>query len=105
MSDSTTSPNSDGESPLDFSKMLPFELELVSPEIAARSRKNQTVILQFINEITAASVAEKMGLHESSVSRFKSQGGLAFAARLLASAGLKVVPSDAIVYIQPDAFK
>ncbi|WP_426106422.1 hypothetical protein [Massilia sp. TSP1-1-2] len=93
------------ESALDFSKLQAFDPEPVSPEIAARSRKNQAVILQFINNVTAATVAETMNVHESSVSRFKSGGGLAFAARLLAGAGLKVVPADAVVFIQPEEFR
>jgi DNA-directed RNA polymerase specialized sigma24 family protein len=90
---------------LEFSRTASFELEPVSPEIAARSRKNQAVILQTINDVTAAAIAETMNVHESSVSRFKSGGGLAFAARLLASAGLKVVPVDAIVFTQSDVHK
>lgn len=104
MSDSTTG-NSNIESAPEFSKLQPFDPEPVSPEIATRSRKNQAVILQHIQHITAATIAENMNVHESSVSRFKSGGGLAFAARLLASAGLKVVPVDTLVYAQPEEYR
>jgi len=93
------------DSSLEFSRIENFQLETVSPEILDRSRKNQSVILRAIEQRSAAAIAETMGVHDSTVSRFKSQGGLTFAARLLACAGLKVVPSDAIVYLQPDEFK
>jgi len=90
---------------LEFSRMESFQLETVSPEIKERSRKNQSVILRAIDEVSAAAVAERMGVHDSTVSRFKSQGALNFAALLLASAGLKVVPGNAIVFLQPDEYK
>jgi DNA-directed RNA polymerase specialized sigma24 family protein len=102
MNDSTG--NIDPSAP-EFSKLQGFEAEPVSPEIAARSRKNQALILRAINDVTAATIADNMSVHESSVSRFKSGGALAYAARLLASAGLKVVPADAIVYTQPDDYR
>lgn len=102
MIDNTTS---NGENTAEFSKLQSFDPEPLSPEIAARARKNQAVILQSITNVTATTIAETMNVHESNVSRFKSGGGLAFAARLLASAGLKVVPADAIVYIQPDEYR
>lgn len=89
----------------EFANPSLFELTTVSPEIAARSRKNQVQILQAINDRTATVVAETMGVHDSSISRFKSHGGLVFAATVLASAGLKVVPVDAVVFVQPDGFK
>lgn len=88
-----------------FSKLNGIEAEPVSPEIAARSRKNQAVILRAIDDLTAATIADNMGVHESSVSRFKSGGGLAYAARLLASAGLKAVPVDAVVYTQSEDYR
>ena len=89
----------------EFSRMESFQLETVSPAIRDRSRKNQAVILRAIEEVSGAVVAESMGVHDSTVSRFKSQGALTFAALLLASAGLKVVPANAIVYLQPDEYK
>lgn len=98
-------PEQNTDSSLDFSRLDVFQLDSVSSEIIERSRKNTAVILQTINDRTATAIAEAMGVHDSAVSRFKSQGGLAFAARLLAAAGLKVVPSDAVVYVRPEEFK
>lgn len=89
----------------EFSKSLLSDLAQVSPEIADQSRKNFTTILHFINNATATAIAERMGMHESSISRAKSGGQLNYCARLLAAAGLKVVPFDAIVYLQPDEYR
>lgn len=105
MTDGSPQQDSSTDTSLEFSRMEHFQLESVSPEILDRSRKNSAVILRAIDAVTAATVAERMGVHDSTVSRFKSQGALNFAARLLAAAGLKVVPADAIVYLQPDEFK
>ncbi|MCY0916439.1 hypothetical protein [Massilia antarctica] len=82
-----------------------FDFAQVSPELTAQSRKNHSTILDFINNVTATAVAERMGIHESSVSRAKSHGQVAFFARLLAAAGLKVVPANSVVYLQPDEYR
>jgi hypothetical protein len=105
MTDGVTPEQNSTDSSLDFSRLDLFQPDSVSAEIIERSRKNTAVILQTINERTATAIAEGMGVHDSAVSRFKSQGGLAFAARLLAAAGLKVVPADAVVYVRPEEFK
>ena len=82
-----------------------FDPAQVSQEMTLRSRKNSTIILQKINDQTASLTADRMSVSESSLSRWKSSGGLQFAALLLASIGLKVVPVDAVVYIESDDFK
>lgn len=93
------------QSDAEFSKSELLDLAQVSPEIADQSRKNFSTILHFINKATATAVAERMGMHESSISRAKSGGQINFCARLLAAAGLKVVPVEAVVFLQLDEYR
>lgn len=65
----------------------------LSPTIAENARKNERAILQAFARVSQARIAEQMGVHDSTVSRFKD-GGLEQAAALLAACGLKVVPVD-----------
>lgn len=58
-----------------------------------RSRKNERTILQHLARHGQNVVAEKMGISESKVSRFKN-GELAEMAGFLAAIGLKVVPEE-----------
>lgn len=89
----------------DFTRLAVFDGEEVSPQIIGRTRKNNVTILQELNSIGAGEVARRMGVHDSSVSRYKNQGGLMYTCRFLASLGLKVVPESAIVYLQPEEYK
>lgn len=59
----------------------------------ARARKNEAQILQRLLRIGQSVVAQRMGVSESKVSRFKN-GELAEMAAFLAALGLKVVPED-----------
>ena len=92
------------ESNLEFSRVLPFNMETVSPEILLLSRKNNANFLQAIDSKKAVNIAEMMGVSESAISRLKSSGTLGMVCMALACAGLKVVPHDAVVYIQPEEF-
>jgi hypothetical protein len=56
-----------------------------------RARKNEQVILQSLAATGQAALAQRMGCHESTVSRLKDGGITQFAAAL-AHMGLKVVP-------------
>jgi hypothetical protein len=56
-----------------------------------RSRKNEQVILQALAATGQGELAKAMGVHESTVSRFK-EGGITQFAAALAHLGLKVVP-------------
>ena len=89
---------------LEFSRVLPFNMETVSPEILVLSRKNNANFLQAIDSKKAVNIAEMMGVSESAISRLKSSGTLSMVCMALACAGLKVVPHDAIVSIQPEEF-
>lgn len=99
-----TNESQPADTTLDFSRSGLLDGVELSPEVTARSRKNTTVILQKMQELTGVELAQRMGFHESQISRFKS-GQLQFAALLLAAAGLKVVPADATVFVQPDEYK
>lgn len=67
----------------------------LSPAIAELSRKNETAILRQLAEVSQARIAEQLGVHDSTISRFKD-GGLSQAASLLAACGLKVVRTDRV---------
>lgn len=101
-----TAPVPQGEdTDLGFSRLPLFDAQPVSPEIIARTRKNTAIVLQRLNEIGGGNLAQRVGVHDSAVSRWKGQGAMAFMCRLLACMDLKIVPADAIVYTQPDEFK
>lgn len=59
-----------------------------------RARKNEQLILQALASTGQSTVANAMGLNESTVSRMKD-GAITQAAALLAHCGLKVVPVGA----------
>lgn len=63
----------------------------VSAEVETRSRKNQSTILRGLARVGQATVAEALGVAESTVSRMKDKD-IPDLAKLLAIAGLKVVP-------------
>ena len=65
-----------------------------SPELEERSRKNLSAILKAFQRTTQARIAERFDLSEGTISKLKSDGELANAAKVLAAAGLKVVPHD-----------
>lgn len=64
----------------------------VSATILPRARKNETVILSALARVGQIHVSTALGVHESTISRAKSEGELDRIARLLAAMGLKVVP-------------
>lgn len=90
---------------LAFSRVLNFNPCSVSPEILEQSRKNTAHFLQAIDKTTAVAIAEMMGVHESTISRLKSSGTLSLVCLAMACAGMKVVPMEAIVYLQPEQYK
>ncbi len=65
----------------------------LSDDVIARSRKNQSVILQRIAEMKNTNVAKRAGVDESTVSRFTGER-LEPISNILAAAGLRVVSAD-----------
>lgn len=63
----------------------------VSAAIVQASRKNEQLILHSLAEHGQARIADMMGVHESTISRFKD-GGISQASALVAALGLKIVP-------------
>jgi DNA-binding transcriptional regulator YdaS (Cro superfamily) len=90
---------------LEFARLMSVSPDEVSPEMNQRTRKIAAVVLQKLNAESATLIAQRMGVHDSALSRWKTQGALMFMARALAALGLKVVPADAVVYLQPEEFK
>lgn len=66
-------------------------------EFQDRARKNEKTVLNTIQKVTGKTIAERMELSETTVSRFKN-GELAEWSAFLACAGLKVVPTSAKCY-------
>lgn len=64
-----------------------------SAEKVETSRKTVQAVLQRLAEASAVSVAEAVGVSESTISRFKSEH-LEQVAAILAEVGLKVVPVE-----------
>lgn len=74
-------------------------MDSVSSETKTRSRKNHSVILQKLASIGQAKVAESLGVHESTVSRWKDGGGdIEKFANVLATLGLQVAPIEMKLY-------
>jgi hypothetical protein len=63
----------------------------VSMPPAERARKNEQVILHALASTGQTVLAQRMGVHESTISRLKD-GGIATFAAALAHLGMKVVP-------------
>lgn len=68
-------------------------MQTVSPSIDERARKNLTLILRTLAEVTQVKVAELIGVHESSISRLKGED-FARIASIIAALGLQLVPGD-----------
>jgi len=66
-------------------------------EAAERAKKNLTLIFQRLASVGGATVAEKLNVSESTVSRWKSEGAEQ-CARILAELGLKIVPEHVKCY-------
>ncbi len=88
----------------EFSTQNIFFHDTLSPETIVLIRKNEAVFLQKYEEIGGRALAERLGVHETAMSRYKTKGALAFAVRVLAALGLKIVPANAIVFIRPDEY-
>lgn len=93
------------EQPLTFARLMTVSPHEVSQEIANRSRMNSANFLHALDATTAAAIGLDLGVHESTISRFKLGGSLTFCMEVLAAVGLKVVPADARVFIEPEEFK
>lgn len=65
----------------------------LSPDQLASSRKIESVILRRLAQRSARSVAEDLGIHESTVSRWKEEK-LPMVAKVLAALDLQVVSCD-----------
>jgi hypothetical protein len=68
----------------------------LSPEIAAKARKNETALLHALAETSQVKVAARMGVNESTISRMKD-GEIAKIAAFAAACGLKLVPQDQVL--------
>ena len=66
----------------------------VSPALRERARKTETVLRNQLAEIGQARVAERLGVSESTISRWKADQ-IESLAQQLTALGLKVVPLDA----------
>lgn len=77
----------------------------VSAETKERSRKNETLILNRLAAVGQNTVADIIGVHESSVNKMKERGDFARLALILAGLGLKAVPVTMKCYdpVQMDA--
>lgn len=73
----------------------------LSPEQAARARKNYTAILQRLASIGNAPVALAMGCNESTVSRWKPEKYEEIC-QILSVMDLKIVPNDMRCFNQRD---
>ena len=64
-----------------------------------QANKNHQMILQALADSHQNTVADRMGIHESTVSRMKERAGLIeSAAQLLAALDLKIVPAHEQTY-------
>lgn len=68
-------------------------MSTASSEIAERSRKNFTLILQRLSSLGQGSLAAGLGVSEASISRWKTEQAEQ-CAKALALLGLKVVPIE-----------
>lgn len=84
--------------------MAEKERWVAAPEIAGRALKNDREIRRAVRSASQAKVAERVGLSQTTVSRFHedgSDGTISFIARVaafLAACGLKAVDQDAQFY-------
>lgn len=69
----------------------------LSDEMLARSRKNQTLVLQRLASVGQAPIAQGLGVSEATISRWKSEQSEQ-TAKMLALLGLKVVPATMQCY-------
>ena len=69
----------------------------LSPTIAKRARKINTLFLQALAEHSQKGVAARMGVHETTVSNLKGEK-LQSMANFIAACGLKVVPESMHCY-------
>lgn len=69
----------------------------LSDEQLARSRKNESVILKHLASIGQVHLANMLGIHESTVSRWKDKEFTELS-QTLAALGLKVIPEEMRCY-------
>ncbi len=65
-----------------------------SPPFEEIARKNEAQILRAFQLVTQEKIADRLGVSGGTVSKLKSEGDITNASRVLAAAGLKVVPVD-----------
>ena len=63
-------------------------------QLDERARKNASTIINAMASAGQKVVADKLSIHESTISRMKSDGDLDRFAKLIAVCGLKVVPQE-----------
>lgn len=68
-------------------------MKKLSPEQLANARKIESVILRHLAQRSARQVAEELGIHESTVSRWKEEK-LPMVSNVLAALDLQVVSCD-----------
>lgn len=73
--------------------------ERLTAEQQERARRNEATLLRGLQTAKGSNVAKALGVDEATVSRLKD-GELQHIAKLLAAAGLKVVPTTAKCYDQ-----
>ena len=96
---------SQAEQELSFARGFALEHEIVSPEVRVLARKNEGTILRYLQKNGAGKVAQDIGISDSALSRYIRNGRAAFAAILLARLGLRIVPADAKVFIEPEEYR
>lgn len=88
-----------------FSRLSLVEHETVSPEVRELARKNVGTVLRYVHKHGAGRVAADLGISDSAMSRFLSDGRMEFAVMFFARLGLRIVPADATVFIQPEEYR
>lgn len=70
----------------------------VSPDVESRTRKNYSLILNHLSAAKQSHVADSLGIHESTISKWKENGELERMARFLAVIDLQVAAKDDRLY-------
>lgn len=81
-----------------FSRKEPPAESATPDKIARVARHNFSVILRAMGGISQAEIAERMGVHPSTVSRLKSNGDLERACQILAACGFELPSEEKQLY-------